>query len=45
MTPSRQPLVLAISLIVLGGGWLLNNLQIAPQVNWIWWNGSRKSDG
>jgi hypothetical protein len=36
MAPSRQPLVLGVSLIVLGGGWLLNNLQIAPDVDWIW---------
>lgn len=36
MSPSRQPLVLAILLIVLGSGWLLNNLQIAPDVDWVW---------
>lgn len=36
MTPSRQPLILAISLVVLGIGWLLNNLQVTPDVNWIW---------
>lgn len=36
MAPTRQPLMLAISLIVLGGGWLLNNLQIASDINWIW---------
>jgi hypothetical protein len=36
MTPSRQPLILAISLIVLGAGWMLNNLQITPDVNWVW---------
>lgn len=36
MTPSRQPLILAISLIVLGAGWLLNNLRITPDVNWVW---------
>ncbi|HEV3344873.1 MAG TPA: hypothetical protein VG125_31135 [Pirellulales bacterium] len=40
MAPSRQPLILAITLIVLGSGWLLNNLQdklqITPDVNWIW---------
>lgn len=36
MTPSRQPLILAISLIVLGAGWLFNNLQVTPDVNWIW---------
>ena len=36
MAPSRQPLVVAISLIVLGAGWLLNNLAFAPGVNWVW---------
>ena len=36
MIRSRQPLILAIWLIVLGAGWLLNNLQIIPGVNWIW---------
>lgn len=35
MTPSRQPLILAISLIALGAGWLFNNLQVTPDVNWI----------
>ena len=32
---SRQPLIFALSLIVLGAGWLLNNLQFAPDVNWV----------
>lgn len=36
MTASRQPLTFAISLIALGAGWLLNNLKIAPDINWIW---------
>jgi hypothetical protein len=36
MTPSRQPLIFGISLIALGAGWLLNNLQITPDVNWVW---------
>ena len=36
MIPARQPLIFGISLIVLGTGWLLNNLQIDPDVNWVW---------
>ena len=36
MPPTRQPLIFGISLIALGAGWLLNNLQITPDVNWVW---------
>lgn len=36
MTPSKQPLIVALLLIILGCGWLLNNLEIVPGVNWIW---------
>lgn len=36
MMSSKQPLIAALLLIVVGSGWLLNNLEIVPGVNWIW---------
>jgi len=36
METSKQPIIGAILLIILGSGWLLNNLDLIPGVNWIW---------
>lgn len=36
MTPDRKTLVLALLLIIVGTGWLLTTLGIAPQINWVW---------
>lgn len=33
---SKQPLIASLLLIAVGCGWLLNNLEIVPGVNWIW---------
>ena len=36
MSKPKQPIIGAILLIILGSGWLLNNLKLIPGVNWIW---------
>ncbi len=36
MNADRKTLVPPILLIIVGIGWLLSNLGIAPQVDWIW---------
>lgn len=36
MSPPKQPLIGSILLIILGSGWLLNNLNLIPGINWIW---------
>ena len=36
MTSSKQPLIAALLLIIVGSGWLLNSFQIVPGVNWVW---------
>ena len=34
--PSRSALLVPCLLIVIGTGWLLSALGVAPQINWIW---------
>lgn len=36
MASTKQPLIAGLLLIAVGSGWLLNNLEIVPGVNWIW---------
>lgn len=36
MNSSKTPVIYAVLLILCGAGWLLNVLQLAPDVDWIW---------
>ena len=36
MTADKKTLILPILLIIVGTGWLLTTLGIAPQINWVW---------
>jgi hypothetical protein len=36
MKPDKKTLLLPVLLIVVGTGWLLTTMGIAPQIDWIW---------
>ena len=36
MSPDKQTLFLPILLLTVGTGWLLTNLGVAPNIDWVW---------
>jgi hypothetical protein len=36
MSKSKEPLILAGGMIILGLAWLLNSFDVIPGVNWVW---------
>ena len=36
MNPAKKTLIFPLLLILLGTGWLLTNLGLAPQIDWVW---------
>lgn len=36
MKPAKKTLLLPITLITVGTGWLLTTLDIAPNIDWVW---------
>ena len=36
MTPGNKSLILPILLILIGVGWLLSTLGVAPKIDWVW---------